>query len=361
MPHVFISYVRENRELVDRLCEDLTSHGIEVWLDRNSLPPGVQWRPAIRRAIRAGAFFIACFSSEYNERLRNQMNQELRLAIEELQLHPDNEVWFIPVKLNECQIPDIDIGAGKTLLDINYVNLYEDWDGNIQRILRVIQPESFVGQEPTSSEEPDRQPTDISRQIESAIESDTEVVNLSSIIPEENSQGIDMAIEAYSATIAHDPNHAGAHRQRGMLYLSTGMYEEAFADFNRTIELNSQDVVSYFARSLIYEHEHEYELAIIDANKAIELGLEDPTIYYHRGRIYTLKEEHELAFLDYNRAIELNLENATVYYLRGLIYAKRGEYDLAIQDIDKAIELRPDYTEAHYYRGEIYRLNLRIE
>ena len=46
--HVFISYVRENQKQVDRLCQDLENHGVNVWLDRNSIKPGNRWKDAIR-------------------------------------------------------------------------------------------------------------------------------------------------------------------------------------------------------------------------------------------------------------------------------------------------------------------------
>lgn len=68
MERVFISYVRKNREKVDLLCQELEQYGIKVWLDRNDIKPGARWKVEIRRAIRDGAFFIACFSKEYNSR-----------------------------------------------------------------------------------------------------------------------------------------------------------------------------------------------------------------------------------------------------------------------------------------------------
>jgi len=70
------------------------------------------------------------------------MNEELVLAIEELRLRPTDMAWFIPVKLNRCEIPDRDIGAGATLQDLQYVELYQDWDAGIQRIVNVIQVNS---------------------------------------------------------------------------------------------------------------------------------------------------------------------------------------------------------------------------
>ena len=142
MKKVFISYVKENMEIVKKLYQELKSHGIQVWLDRKDLAPGARWKREIRRAIQQGAFFIACFSEEYNNRNKTFMNEELVIAIEELRQRPTDQTWFIPVKLNECEIPDLDIGGGDTLQDLHYVDLYEDWNGSIQSILRVVQPAS---------------------------------------------------------------------------------------------------------------------------------------------------------------------------------------------------------------------------
>lgn len=138
--HVFISYVRENQDQADRLCQELEHHGVKVWLDRKSIKPGARWKDAIRGAIRHGDFFIACFSKEYASRQKNFMNEELTLAIEELRKYATDREWFIPVLLSECDVPDRSIGAGETLRDINWVPLYENWDAGIHRILSVIKP-----------------------------------------------------------------------------------------------------------------------------------------------------------------------------------------------------------------------------
>lgn len=146
MGHVFISYCRENMDAVDRLCENLISQDIKVWLDRNALEPGMQWKSAIQQAIHHGTYFVACFSKEFNARKQTYMIEELALAVEKLRDRPFDKVWFIPIKLNECEIPGIDIGGGATLRDLQYVNLYEDWEIGIQRIVNVMQ--STCVQEP---------------------------------------------------------------------------------------------------------------------------------------------------------------------------------------------------------------------
>jgi hypothetical protein len=91
MPHVFVSYVRENSDVVDRLAAELQSRGVVVWLDGNDIDPGTRWRDAIKNAIRSGKFFIACFSRESNECEESYMNEELTLAIDELRKRPSNK------------------------------------------------------------------------------------------------------------------------------------------------------------------------------------------------------------------------------------------------------------------------------
>ena len=138
--HVFISYVRENSDQVRKLAKELEKHGITVWLDREGIGPGQDWRDSIKSAIADGSFFIACFSKEYEQKKESFMNEELNLAIDQLRLHPPGRVWFIPVKLSQVEIPDFRISAAKSLRDFQWVELYKDWDEGIRRILSVIQP-----------------------------------------------------------------------------------------------------------------------------------------------------------------------------------------------------------------------------
>jgi hypothetical protein len=95
MSHVFISYVRQNAVQVERIAGELRSHGLDVWLDRDSILPGMVWKDAIRDAIKNGAFFVACFSAEFEHKQKSHMNEELNLAIEELRQSSYGRIWFI--------------------------------------------------------------------------------------------------------------------------------------------------------------------------------------------------------------------------------------------------------------------------
>ena len=136
----FVSYVHEDTAKVQRLFEDLTSYGAKLWLDRNDLAPGIRWKVAIREAVREGAFFVACFSHTSVEKGRTYMNEELMLAIEEIRQRPAHMSWFVPVKLDDYSVPDLDVGGGVTLRDFQFVDLASEWDRGVRRIIDVIAP-----------------------------------------------------------------------------------------------------------------------------------------------------------------------------------------------------------------------------
>ena len=142
MSHVFISYVREDTNVVESIARALRAYDVDVWLDKDQIQPGVRWADAIREAITNGAFYMACFSTAYNARTRSYMNEELTLAIEELRQRAADQRWFIPVLLDNCEVPQRSIGAGETLRSLQWVRLYEDWNAGIGRILSTVQPDA---------------------------------------------------------------------------------------------------------------------------------------------------------------------------------------------------------------------------
>ncbi len=138
---IFISYVHENSDQVDKICKIFSEKNIDYWIDRQKSEPGKLWKTAIKEAIGNGGYFLACFSREHEKKSETHMNEEILLAIDILRQKQFNSGWFIPIKLNECNIPEHDIGAGKTLHDIHYLDFAKEWDENINRLVDKIKPE----------------------------------------------------------------------------------------------------------------------------------------------------------------------------------------------------------------------------
>lgn len=149
---VFISYVRDNSKEIDRICKAFTESNIDYWLDREHIDPGRLWKDAIKNAINNGAYFLACFSKEYERKNQTYMNEEILVAIEILRVKHYDSGWLIPIKLSECDIPPRDIGAGKTLRDLHYLDFYKDWDMEMERLLDVIKREETVSRPKKTSD-----------------------------------------------------------------------------------------------------------------------------------------------------------------------------------------------------------------
>jgi hypothetical protein len=138
--HVFISYVRDDREQVRRLQGILEDAGIKVWLDTADIWPGQDWRLEIRKAILAGSLvFMACFSENSERRESSYQNEELILAVEQMRLRRLGQPWLIPVRFAECPIPPFDLGAGRMLDSLQHIDLFDgSWEQAIPRLIGAV-------------------------------------------------------------------------------------------------------------------------------------------------------------------------------------------------------------------------------
>lgn len=138
MPHVFISYVREDATQVDRLAADLRSSGVHVWTDRERIYPGQAWRTAIENAIQTGAFFLACFSENYYLRDHTYMDEEIDLALAEMERRPLYRGWFIPVRLDTTRYAPRSRTLGEALDHLQWADLATNWSVAVAQIAAVV-------------------------------------------------------------------------------------------------------------------------------------------------------------------------------------------------------------------------------
>jgi len=98
MAQVFISYSRRDIDVVESIGSQLEAAGIEVWLDREDIKPGKQWRKQIVEGIDTAEAFVLNLSP--NSAASDNVLKELNLAEEAL------DPFILPVMLNEMKIPD---------------------------------------------------------------------------------------------------------------------------------------------------------------------------------------------------------------------------------------------------------------
>lgn len=136
----FLSYVREDKHAAEALQRMLVAAEIPVWRDTEQLWPGEDWQARIRHAITDNTLvFIACFSTNSVSRGKTYQNEELAVAIEQSRQRRQADIWFIPVRFDECDIPDLDLGRGRTLASIQRADLFGDsYDENAKRLVATV-------------------------------------------------------------------------------------------------------------------------------------------------------------------------------------------------------------------------------
>ena len=105
------------------------------------------------------------------------------------------------------------------------------------------------------------------------------------------------------------------HVRSGMDNIGLEKYEEAIADFDKAIELDSDNSYAYKLRGFAKHHLGFYQEAITDYDKTIKLDPNDTPAYYLRGSVKYELRQHFLAIADFDKAIKLNPNNVKCHPL----------------------------------------------
>jgi hypothetical protein len=97
MSYVFISYAHADSEEVERIVSMLEESGIKVWIDRESIHAGRQWRKEIVEGIDNASAFVIHLSSSAAASIN--VLKELNLAEEA------EDPFVIPMMLENIQLP----------------------------------------------------------------------------------------------------------------------------------------------------------------------------------------------------------------------------------------------------------------
>ena len=139
----------------------------------------------------------------------------------------------------------------------------------------------------------------------------------------------DDALEAFSQSIAEDPQMLKAYGQRALLYAKRQQYNLAVADFNKIIEMNPDNPRAYIGRGITYGRSGEHEKAIADLHRAIELNPNAPRfalarIYATLGHSFKETGKNENARTSFQKACKLGNQKACKQ-LRSLTGDRRPE------------------------------------
>jgi len=115
---VFLCHAKPDKARVRDSYKKLVTVGVDAWLDDENLLPGQDWKKEIPNAIRNSDVVIVFLSFESITR-EGYVNTEIKHALDMAAEKPEGEIFVIPARLEDCDVPD-------RLSDIHWVNLFEE-------------------------------------------------------------------------------------------------------------------------------------------------------------------------------------------------------------------------------------------
>ncbi len=124
---VFLCHSSQDKPIVRELYQRLNAEGwIDPWLDEEKLLPGMNWDMEIEKAVEVADAVIVCLSNNSVTK-EGYVQKELRTIIEKEWEKPEDIIFIIPLRLDDCPYP-------RRLKDFHYQDYFKNIDQAYKRL-----------------------------------------------------------------------------------------------------------------------------------------------------------------------------------------------------------------------------------
>lgn len=102
---IFLCHSSQDKSSVRALRTQLLSDGYSPWLDEIDILPGQDWKRAIGQALKVANIVLVCLSAASTSKI-GFVQKEIRDVLDLADLQPDGDVFLIPIKLEQCEVPE---------------------------------------------------------------------------------------------------------------------------------------------------------------------------------------------------------------------------------------------------------------
>jgi len=133
----------------------------------------------------------------------------------------------------------------------------------------------------------------------------------------------------------HYPDEKIAYENLALINYTLRNFEDAIAEYNKVIELDSLSKWAYNMLAYAYDEVDQYDLAIKAINKYIEIAPDEANPYDSRGDIYAHHNEVNKAIESYNMALEIKPDFVASIQKLGFMSLYKRDYNRAEQYFHK--------------------------
>lgn len=154
------------------------------------------------------------------------------------------------------------------------------------------------------------------------------------------------------ASLSHSERvkQSEAHYEFGLSYMKEGKFQDAFVEFQKSIEYNPDNKTALNALGLIYLKFEDFDKAEQAFLDALDVDEDYSEAYNNLGVIYSRKKEWDKAVKQFENALKSHLYSSPERALTNLgnVYYRLKKYDRAVQYYKKAIRRVETFFPAYY-------------
>ncbi len=170
-----------------------------------------------------------------------------------------------------------------------------------------------------------------------------------SVPAESGDPGIDLLTRQITAT----PAVAGLYAQRASMYYDLQNYDNAIADLNTALSLDSTKLDYFYNLSDVYLDYYRSRLALRTLERAAALDPDRLETRLRLAETQLILKQYDDAISSLNQAVRLDPRNPEAYYLLGQVFAETGDTTRAVNAAEEATQINPDMIDAYLLLGEL--------
>jgi tetratricopeptide (TPR) repeat protein len=158
-----------------------------------------------------------------------------------------------------------------------------------------------------------------------------------------------------AALVARQPGSAADFVRRGNIYLETGKFDEAIADFTEANRIDPKNKWALADRGIAYVWKRDFDKAAADFAAADAIAPDNPALIRGRGLLAELKGNFDEAVADYSSSLAKDPDNIFAKIHRASSLIELGKTDEALNDLDDVLKADPSNRTALTARATAYR------
>ena len=165
---------------------------------------------------------------------------------------------------------------------------------------------------------------------------------------------IDSAKDYLIKAIETNPKEVYYKDLAGMLF-DSGNKQDAIYYYKKILELNINDIQSWFNLGLAYMETKNIDEAIKSFTSVVNINPDDSETLGILGNLYlNNKRDPVNAIAYFQKALSLKPDNHITCFNLGLAYASMDNLDMAMGIYQNALAIKPDFAEAYINLGAAY-------